>query len=57
MRTRAASDIEMDPSNPDVLYACLWGRARGRGRTRIRIGGAGGGIFKSTDGGNTWHNR
>ena len=27
------SDIEIDPSNPDVLYASLWEVARDRGRT------------------------
>ena len=55
MRTRAASDIEMDPANPDVLYACLWRARQGPWEDRNRYGGAGGGIFKSTDGGNTWN--
>jgi len=50
-----ASDIEMDPSNSDVLYACLWRARQGPWEDGNSYGGAGGGIFKSTDGGNTWN--
>jgi photosystem II stability/assembly factor-like uncharacterized protein len=50
-----ASDIEMDPSNPEVLYACLWRARQGPWEDKNDYGGAGGGIFKSTDGGNTWN--
>ncbi len=49
------SDIEMDPSNPDVLYACLWRGRQGPWEDGNSYGGAGGGIFKSTDGGSTWN--
>ena len=49
------SDIEIDPSNPDVLYACLWRARQGPWEDGNEYGGAGGGIFKSTDGGNTWN--
>ena len=49
-----ASDIEMDPSNPDVLYACLWRARQGPWEDKNEYGGAAGGIFKSSDGGNTW---
>ena len=45
----------MDPANPDVLYACLWRARQGPWEDGNRYGGAGGGIFKSTDGGNTWN--
>jgi len=48
------SDIEIDPSNPDVLYACLWRARQGPWEDGNTYGGAGGGVFKSTDGGNTW---
>lgn len=53
------SDVVMDPSNPDVLYAALYARQRkpwaflyGPGATKD--GADVGGIFKSTDGGTTW---
>ncbi len=49
------SVIEIDPSNPDVLYACLWRGRQGPWEDGNSYGGAGGGIFKSTDGGSTWN--
>jgi len=48
------SDIEMDPSNPDVLYAGLWQARQGPWEDANSYGGSGGGLFKSTDGGQTW---
>ena len=48
------SDIEMDPSNPGVLYASLWEETEGPWEDNNSFPGAGGGLFKSTDGGNTW---
>jgi photosystem II stability/assembly factor-like uncharacterized protein len=47
-----ATDLVMDPRNPDVLYAATYQRAR-RVWTLID-GGPGSGIWKSTDGGATW---
>ncbi|HET9275862.1 MAG TPA: hypothetical protein VFN96_07325 [Gemmatimonadales bacterium] len=47
-----ASDLVMDPSNPAVLYAAMWERLREP--HRFTSGGPSGGIFKSTDGGETW---
>ncbi|MDT8368897.1 MAG: hypothetical protein RQ745_06790 [Longimicrobiales bacterium] len=47
-----ASDLVIDPRNPDVLYASTWQRAR-RVWTLID-GGPGSGIWKSTDGGESW---
>lgn len=47
-----ATDIKMDPSNPNVLYAAFWERLRQP--YRFDSGGPNGGIFKSTDGGDTW---
>jgi photosystem II stability/assembly factor-like uncharacterized protein len=47
-----ASDLVMDPSNPDVLYAAFWERIRMP--HRFLSGGPNGGVFKSTDGGATW---
>ncbi len=49
------SDIEMDPSNPDVLYASLWEMRDGPWEDNNQFQGTGGGLFKSSDGGNTWH--
>jgi photosystem II stability/assembly factor-like uncharacterized protein len=50
-----ASDIAMDPSNPDVLYASLWEAREGPWEFGNEYSGTHGGIFKSTDGGKTWH--
>ncbi len=46
------SDLVLDPSNPDVLYAAFWQVQRRP--WQLVSGGAGGGIFKSTDGGEHW---
>jgi photosystem II stability/assembly factor-like uncharacterized protein len=46
------TDLVMDPSNPDVLYAAFWQVYR-RPWT-LQSGGRGSGIFKSTDAGETW---
>jgi photosystem II stability/assembly factor-like uncharacterized protein len=47
-----AIELQMDPSNPDVLYAALW--QVGRKPWLLISGGTGGGIFKSTDAGEHW---
>ena len=47
-----AVDLSMDPNNPDVLYAGLW--QAHRRPWQLVSGGAGSGLFKSTDGGETW---
>ena len=47
-----AVDLVMDPGDPDVLYATLWQVYRKP--WRLWSGGEGSGIFKSTDGGDTW---
>ena len=47
-----ANELVMDPTNPRVLYATFWQmEIHTWGRTS---GGAGSGIWKSTDGGTTW---
>jgi photosystem II stability/assembly factor-like uncharacterized protein len=48
------SDVEIDPSNPDVIYAGLWEERLGPWEDKNEFNGTGGGLFKSTDGGNTW---
>jgi photosystem II stability/assembly factor-like uncharacterized protein len=51
--TTGAMDIEMDPDDPDVLYAGMWQRFRFGGGD-MDESGPGSGIFKSTDGGSSW---
>jgi photosystem II stability/assembly factor-like uncharacterized protein len=47
-----AADLELQPGNPDVIFACLW-HAQRKPWTIIS-GAREGGIYKSSDGGNTW---
>ncbi|HVX42160.1 MAG TPA: hypothetical protein VHB25_21545 [Gemmatimonadaceae bacterium] len=49
-----AIDVQLDPSNPDVVYASLWERYRTPFSLNSGGSGKGSGLFKSTDGGNTW---
>jgi photosystem II stability/assembly factor-like uncharacterized protein len=49
-----ACQVELDPSNPRVVYASLWRARQAPWEDHNAYGGAGGGIFKSTDGGDTW---
>jgi photosystem II stability/assembly factor-like uncharacterized protein len=46
------SDLAMDPSNPDVLYAAFWQVERTP--WGFTSGGKGGGLFKTTDAGAHW---
>ncbi|MGD8689442.1 MAG: hypothetical protein PVI37_05830 [Gammaproteobacteria bacterium] len=50
--TTGASDVVMSPGNPEVLYATMWD-VRRRPWT-LQSGGPGSGIYRSTDGGDTW---
>lgn len=47
-----AVDIKMDPHDPQVIYAAFW-RAERKPWTMIS-GGPDGGIYKSSDGGDSW---
>ena len=46
------ADVELDPSNPSVLYATTWEFRRMP--YSFNSGGQGSGIYKSTDGGKSW---
>jgi len=46
------NDVQMDPRNPDLLIATTWQRHR-RVFTYV-AGGAGSGVWRSTDAGKTW---
>jgi len=45
-------DLSLDPNNPNVIFASLW-QAR-RSPWGMDSGGPGSGLYRSTDGGNTW---
>ena len=47
-----ASDLVVDPTNPNVLYAAFWQSYRNA--YTLSSGGAGGAIYRSTDGGEHW---
>ncbi len=48
------SDVVIDPSHPDVVYASLWESRLGPWEDGNQYDGTHGGLFKSTDGGQTW---
>lgn len=47
-----AIDIALDPMNPRILYAALW--QAHRNPWSMSSGGSGSGVWKSTDGGDSW---
>lgn len=47
-----AIDLAIDRTNPNVMYAALWEAFRKE--YQMSSGGPGSGLFKSTDGGETW---
>ncbi|HEY1986940.1 MAG TPA: glycoside hydrolase [Terracidiphilus sp.] len=48
------SDVKIDPAHPDVVYASMWESRLGPWEDGNQYDGAHGGLFKSTDGGETW---
>ena len=49
-----AIDLAIDPKNPRVLYASLWATRRPPWSVYAPSNMPGGGLYKSTDGGDTW---
>ena len=47
-----AADLSIDPTNPRVLYAAIWQTRRNF--WSLTSGGPDSGLYKSTDGGDTW---
>ena len=48
------SDVAIDPKNSQIVYACLWEETLGPWEDDNSYDGEHGGLFKSTDGGDTW---
>jgi photosystem II stability/assembly factor-like uncharacterized protein len=46
-------DVDIDPSNPDIVFATMWEQRQGPWENGA-WSGTNGGLFKSTDGGTTW---
>jgi photosystem II stability/assembly factor-like uncharacterized protein len=49
-----AIDLAFEPGRPEVLYAALWQTRRTPWEVYPPSNGAGSGLYKSTDGGDTW---
>jgi photosystem II stability/assembly factor-like uncharacterized protein len=50
-----AMDVAFDPSNSQIVYADLWAARQAPWEITDSFHGPGSGLFKSTDGGATWH--
>jgi photosystem II stability/assembly factor-like uncharacterized protein len=51
-REHGVSDLDIDPTNPNILYAAMWSFERKP--WTFRSGSEKGGVFRSIDGGRTW---
>ncbi|HXJ41791.1 MAG TPA: hypothetical protein VNH18_21115, partial [Bryobacteraceae bacterium] len=49
-----ASDVAIDPEHPETVYAGLWEGRQGPWEFGNTYNGANGGLYKSTNGGQTW---
>lgn len=52
-KEHGCSDLDIDPTNPNILYAGMWSFERKP--WTFRSGSEKGGVFKSIDGGRTWN--
>jgi photosystem II stability/assembly factor-like uncharacterized protein len=50
-----AIDLALDPQHPRTIYASLWATRRPPWSVYAPSNMPGGGLYKSTDGGDTWH--
>jgi photosystem II stability/assembly factor-like uncharacterized protein len=50
-----AIDLVFQPGNPNIVYAALWQTRRPPWNTYPPSNGPGSGLYKSTDGGRSWH--
>jgi photosystem II stability/assembly factor-like uncharacterized protein len=50
-----ATDLAFDPKNPQIIYTDMWSSRRPPWTTGAPLEGHTGGLFKSADGGETWH--
>ncbi len=50
-----AVQVAFDPTNPQTVYADLWAARQAPWEVGNSFNGPGSGIYKSTDGGNTWN--
>ncbi len=48
-------DLVFDPRNSQIIFASLWSSRRPPWTAGLGLYGPGSGLYKSTDGGNTWH--
>jgi photosystem II stability/assembly factor-like uncharacterized protein len=49
------ADLAFDPTNPQIIYADMWASRRAPWTSGDSYNGAGSGLFKSVDGGTSWH--
>lgn len=49
-----ASEVQIDPQNPQIVFAAMWQRQEAPWENGSFIG-AEGGLYRSTDGGDTWN--
>ncbi len=48
-------DLAFDPGNPQIVYASMWASRRPPWTVGSPYDGDGSGLYKSSDGGNSWH--
>jgi photosystem II stability/assembly factor-like uncharacterized protein len=54
-RDTGGSEVVLDPQDSRIVYAAMWRARQGPWEDHNAEGGTGGGLYRSTDGGDTWH--